>query len=80
MLMLHGQIVSVNKAKTQKQQLPITELQVLANGGKYNRLVDLVDFENREWKVGQKVELPVYVKAWQSKRGNIGVSYHMSRR
>jgi hypothetical protein len=48
-------------------------IQVLSNGAKANKLLDITDYDNREWETGE-CEIPVYVNAYNSKRGNVGLN------
>lgn len=50
-----------------------TVIQVLCNGGKSKKVIDITDYYNRQWNGGE-IEIPVYISAYKSKSGNVGLN------
>lgn len=73
MLTLKGECLSINEGKTKKGD-KFKVLQVLSNGGKYVRVLDVVDYDNGNHEKGP-VELPVRVSPYQTKQGRLGLNY-----
>lgn len=63
MLTLKGTVVSCNVTETKNKRTKLTQVQILANGGKFSSLIFVADWQNRSWPVGKVVEMPVTVRA-----------------
>lgn len=70
MFVLYGTVVGVvDKVLDNADKTKIRTVQVLANGGKYKAILDIVDWDMREWREGDALEIPVSIKANVAKDG-----------
>lgn len=77
-LTIHGVVRNVVDDKTAKGT-PLQVVQVEMNGSKYIRLVSVKDFQCRGLKIGAKIDLPIYIDAYQTKAGAVGLNYTLEK-
>ena len=73
MIYVKGDLLKCFKSKT-KNGNEVTILQVLANGGKAVRLIEVTDYDNQKWEKGEQ-NISVKLKPYSTKQGRLGINY-----
>jgi hypothetical protein len=63
-----GKITGVQTFKTKQKQEPFKLVQILTNGGARAGLIDVKDYQNRDYQVGDEAVIYCSVSVWKTER------------